>query len=369
MDRSFCPLSSRLWRGNVDFIRYELNELLQVFRINLDPNCPDYRKLALAVMRAFVRALEDIQARHRGEPIESPKLLEPAADGAPSSGCRLRAAYQGWLKVAPRRKSTSMEFARGIERFIELHGDLEVSQINRGHVREFRDAALLVPAKRSGKLLKATLPQLVEYSRAHPALPRIKAATINKWLNCLAAVLNWARKDGIIRDDLPWSDPVSGMRLPETQSTRQPWEPEELSALFASPIYLKEERPIGGKGEAAFWLPLLAIFGGARLNELAPICVQDVKTDAASGVRFITVIEDEEEGRSVKTENSVRAIPYSLGTDTHRLLGVRGARPRDWRAVRSAISQAHSRPQRGLWGSILEMVWPLQAQARHHEPR
>jgi hypothetical protein len=39
------------------------------------------------------------------------------------------------------------------------------------------------------------------------------------------------------------------------------------------------------------------------------MCVEDVKTDAALGVRFMTVIEDEEEGRSVKTESSVRAIP------------------------------------------------------------
>jgi hypothetical protein len=39
--------------------------------------CTDYRKLALAVIRAEVRALEDIRARHLGEPIESPKLLEP----------------------------------------------------------------------------------------------------------------------------------------------------------------------------------------------------------------------------------------------------------------------------------------------------
>jgi hypothetical protein len=71
-------LKGALARGNVEFIRYELNELLQVFRINLDPNCSDYGKLALAVMRAEVRALEAIQARHRGEPIESPKLIEPA---------------------------------------------------------------------------------------------------------------------------------------------------------------------------------------------------------------------------------------------------------------------------------------------------
>ena len=65
-----------LARGNVEFIRYELNELLQLFRINLDPRCPDYRKLALAVMRAEVRALENVLARNRGEPIESPPASE-----------------------------------------------------------------------------------------------------------------------------------------------------------------------------------------------------------------------------------------------------------------------------------------------------
>ena len=54
-------------RGNINFIRYELNELLQLFRINLDPTCADYRKVALAVIKAEVRALEDVLARNRGD--------------------------------------------------------------------------------------------------------------------------------------------------------------------------------------------------------------------------------------------------------------------------------------------------------------
>jgi integrase len=166
-----------------------------------------------------------------------------------------------------------------------------------------------VPVRRSGKLLKAPLPELVKYSRAQPEVPRIKAATINKWLNCLGAVLNWARKNGIIPDEMRWEDPVKGMRLSEARSTRQPWEPEELSVLFCSPIYSSGERPTGGKEEAAFWLPLLGIYSGARLNELAPMCVEDVKTDDPTGIRFFTVIEDEEEGRNVENECSVRAIP------------------------------------------------------------
>jgi integrase len=116
-----------LARGNVNFIRYELNELLQLFRINLDPACADYRKVALAVIKAEVRALEDVLARNRGAPIDSPKLPEPSST-APVSSCSLRAAYQGWDKVEARPISTRMEFARGIDRFIELHGDLDVAR-------------------------------------------------------------------------------------------------------------------------------------------------------------------------------------------------------------------------------------------------
>jgi hypothetical protein len=41
-----------LARGNVNFIRDELNMLLQVLGINLDPACADYRKVALAVIKA-----------------------------------------------------------------------------------------------------------------------------------------------------------------------------------------------------------------------------------------------------------------------------------------------------------------------------
>ena len=72
------------------------------------------------------------------QPIDSPKLIEPRSK-APASGCSLRAAYEGWEKMEPRKRSTQLEFSKGIDRFIELHGDLDVVQINKGHVREFRD--------------------------------------------------------------------------------------------------------------------------------------------------------------------------------------------------------------------------------------
>jgi integrase len=127
-----------------------------------------------------------------------------------------------------------------------------------------------------------TLPELADH---HPDAVRISSATVHKWLTCFQAVLNWARENGTIPDDIVWADPVSNMRLREVETNRQPWEPDELSALFRSPVFTKGHRPAAGKGEAAFWLPLLALYSGAHLSELAPLAVDDIKIDAASGGR------------------------------------------------------------------------------------
>ena len=80
----------------------------------------------------------------------------------------------------------------------------------------------------------------------------------------------------------------------------------------AAPVYQQGYRPLGGKGEAAYWLPLLALYSGARLNELAPMRVGDVQVDPTSGVRFMTVIEDEDAGRGVKTEDGRPAVGANL---------------------------------------------------------
>lgn len=210
------PAAQRaLARGDIGFIKYELNELLQVFRINLDPNCLDYRKVALAVIKANVRALKDIAARNRGEPIDTPKLMEPSSLCSPVESEGLDAAYGAWLKAKKRSASAVREFAHAIARFNELHGDLPIIQITRRHVREFREALQLIPKRRSGRLKEAPLPDLVAWAGQHPEAERISPATVNKLLGGVQAVLVWARDNGMIPDETPWADPFSNMRLEE----------------------------------------------------------------------------------------------------------------------------------------------------------
>lgn len=89
--------------------------------------------------------------------------------------------------------------------------------------------------------------------REHQAVVKVSATTVNKQLGAVQALALWARdKGGMIPDDVPWADPFLWMRLRAEELTRDSFTPEELKAVFA-----ERTRAAGGKGETAFWLPLL----------------------------------------------------------------------------------------------------------------
>jgi len=121
-----------LARGDIKHIRYEVDKLLKVFQINLDPSCGDYLKLARAIQVAFVKQLKAVLARHRGEPVETPALIEPNQDGPAAAGT-LKDALAGWQKERDPQPGVFAEYERAIRLFSELHGDLPIAQIKRAH--------------------------------------------------------------------------------------------------------------------------------------------------------------------------------------------------------------------------------------------
>jgi integrase len=124
------------------------------------------------------------------------------------------------------------------------------------------------------------------------------------------ATLIWAHdKGGFISDDIAWADPFARMRLEVDEPDREPFATAELQKLFGSPVFTNGERPKAGRGDAAYWLPLLALFTGGRRGELTSLSVADVSRDSASGEMMLTITEDRLSGKSLKTRNSQRVLP------------------------------------------------------------
>ena len=91
-------MRAALSRGDIGKISEVLAELLDRFHLNLDPNSAAYRKLGLAVLRAYVRALEALERRSKGEPVDTPAMahLEPSDEQVRSKkGARCTRRLQG----------------------------------------------------------------------------------------------------------------------------------------------------------------------------------------------------------------------------------------------------------------------------------
>jgi integrase len=165
-----------------------------------------------------------------------------------------------------------------------------------------------IPWPRPGELAKATLPELVEWRHTHPDGPRITGRSVNKQFGGVQAIINWARENGMISDHL-WSDPFSKMRVEEDDPEGGPFDPDELRTLFASRVFTAGECPKAGQGDVAFWLPVLALFTGARRGELTMLQAADVSKDDTTGQWVVAIYNDRDTGKKLKTKGSARTIP------------------------------------------------------------
>jgi integrase len=297
-----------LARGNIAHVEHQIERVLEAFQMRLEPTSDAYGQLGAEVLRQHVLALRAIKSRTNGEPIATPRLPEVGAVSV-VGGETLRAAFAGWGKERDPSPRTRTEFERAIRLFIEMHGDLPIVQLRRKHALTFREALQDMPQKRKGNLLSAPLPELAQWGRERPEVRKLSATTVNKLLGGLQAVGLWARNRGLISEDMPWSDPFANMRLPENTPERESFTTQELQTLFADPLFTEGERPRAGQGEAAFWMPLLALFTGARRGELAGLTVADVPTNEMPGAGVLVFKRDSDRGKTLKTKGSARTVP------------------------------------------------------------
>jgi integrase len=100
-------------------------------------------------------------------------------------------------------------------------------------------------------------------------------ANTNMKLSRLRTLIGWA-----YQNDLAPSNVAEGISVKVADGgkmQRQPFSLSDLQAIFSSPVYANGDRPKGGRLEAAYWLPLLGLFTGARLEEIGQLRVSDAQ--------------------------------------------------------------------------------------------
>jgi integrase len=102
------------------------------------------------------------------------------------------------------------------------------------------------------------------------------------------------------------------------QDRRKPFEPWQLLRIFNAPIYMgcKDDQQgyavVGNiiASGARYWVPLIALWSGMRLNEACQLDVADVRE--IEGVQCFVITEESVSGtrdKSLKTKSSARLVP------------------------------------------------------------
>lgn len=250
---------------------------------DFDPKTPGVRDALLACLRAYRTAHREVALRDAGEVVETPVVPSPPSTTQAKSTDKpktLRDVFDRWKLsgARPRSADTVQAMERALRQFEGQHPDTILRSITRDRGDEYR-AWLLANCKTS--------------KTARDRLTNVKTL-----LKYACRELEWTERH-------TWE----GLDIKaKTTYKRRAITAAEMATIFATPLHTRYELPESPQAgrEAAYWIPLIGAFTGARLGEICQLRTVDVQT--VNGIPAL-VITDEGDGQTVKTDAGHRTIP------------------------------------------------------------
>lgn len=243
-----------------------------------DPSAPGAKEALEQSLKAYRLAVKEATLRDAGDVVDTP-TVKPFCTG-PSKVTHLRDVYQRWKASEPRSPDSHNACLRSLVLFEEFTGNPSLSALTR----------------EQGDGFKAWL--------QHPDR-KTTSKTAHDRLTWVKSLLKYACQSLELMTRNPWQ----GLKIPhKTTNKRRPWTDTELTTFFTQPLHTNYALPKAKQAgaDAAYWIPLLGLYTGSRIGELAQLQVADVGN--IGGISVLTITDDGD-GQTVKTEAGIRKVP------------------------------------------------------------
>jgi integrase len=180
---------------------------------------------------------------------------------------------------------------------IDIIGDLPLSKIGDDQALKYIETLKKLPANLN-KMPAYRGKSISEIIALNP--PPMATRSINKNLERVSSLFKFSISKP--KYDLRYN-PFSGRSLDESYiQQREPFSEDELISIFGA----VEHSGRRYKTAYSYWLPLLGILTGARLNELCQLHLSDF--EIVNGIHCIN-IQDAHDGQRVKNKSARRLVP------------------------------------------------------------
>lgn len=189
-----------------------------------------------------------------------------------------------------------------IDVLVDVLGDIPVDDIDRKMMRRFRDVLKLLPPNRSrdkkyrGKSIQEILEMKPERT--------LSIGTIDTTLVTISGMFEWGIREELIEKnpakDLGIADPEQDIEKKDALTEA------DIKTIFFSGDY----KPDGFKNPAYYWVPLIALYTGMRLEEICQLHTEDVYQE--DDVWIFDIRLDSTDGlndKILKNKNAARKVP------------------------------------------------------------
>ncbi len=272
----------------------------------------------LSALKTYVHAAEVVKLKGAIEGLQSAVTLLVSKGEANPSPAQLSRVEVGAVPAPKTGNSQSGQvWTSFIERFFTDRPSVG-PRARDSHRQAFRDLLVVIGKISIGDVTKANIKEYADWLRDKPIArsgrTRLGRETIIKMMSHVRSFFGWATESGIID-----ANPADGVKPRsatreerDLEGSRQAFTKEQLELLFQSPIYTGCESPSRRSAPGSlvlrderYWFFLLALFSGARIEELAaaPAVLADLE-----GIPCLDLT-----GLKGKTNNAPRLIPILPG--------------------------------------------------------
>jgi integrase len=242
-----------------------------------------------------------------GRPLPAPNHTVASQAPQPSqavtsAGPALRQVLQVYMAEKLREGSwtpKTADTAKGkLDLLVRSIGDIPVRLIGAEQARDFKQVLQRLPANINTKPLYRS--KTIQQILAMDPEAGMSVLTVNGYLTWSSTFFDWAERNGYV-DRNPFKKLFLRNRK-RARDARAAYTPEDLQRIFSTPQY----RNHNFKHAHYYWLPLLGLFSGARINELCQLDLKDIRHE--DDVLVLDINESGPEKR-VKTRAARRLVP------------------------------------------------------------
>jgi intergrase/recombinase len=297
-----------LAEGHYHFVRPKVDKLLAEEGVEPDKKAPWYKLLCREMLKASIvigrveskrmvgdyeNDFDDLLKRSQ-KPVEESRGADEgkSLSEVVEAFMRERGATQGITE------KTNQEYTATFDLFLDsaMLGDVPIKGISRDDITGCLESLQKLPPNRNksprykGKSVAELLEMDIEKT--------VSVRTVNKTMDRISMLLKWANRQGIADNNV-----AEGLGLKEKRTQREErnrYSKEDLQRVVDGLSKLD------GKNPERYWIPLITMHSGMRLNEVCQLYLEDVQK--VDGVWCFDINENAED-KKLKTPASARVIP------------------------------------------------------------